>query len=123
MYIPPESSDKASNKMEIKTKENCSEVINKGQGEKKKSIKGGTNGGLTGASPVPLQQRSPKQLLHFEFVFTYIIFKFFLKKRKDDLQCRVKCQVYATRNQVHIYVKVYIPSFSDSFPLQVNRKY
>lgn len=36
MYMPPESSDKVDNKMEIKTKENCSEkLLIKSRGKKK----------------------------------------------------------------------------------------
>ena len=75
--------------MEIKTKENCSEVINKGQGEKKKSIKGGTNGGLTGASPVPLQHRLQSSSCTLNLSSLILFLNFFLKKKKDDLQCRV----------------------------------
>lgn len=56
MYMPPESSDKVDNKMEIKTKENCSEkLLIKSRGKKKNQQRARLMGGRQVASPVPLE--------------------------------------------------------------------
>ena len=91
--MPPESSDKVDNKMEIKTKENCSEkLLIKSRG-KKKSTKGKANGGQTGGFPCPPRAQPPKQLLNFEFLSSLKFLNFVLKKEKMiySIMLSVRC--------------------------------
>lgn len=78
MYMPPESSDKVDNKVEIKTKRELFwKVTNKDK--RKKSTKGKANGGRKVASLSPTAQ-PPKQLLNFEFLSSLKFLKFLILK-------------------------------------------